>query len=513
MQKTISDFCILYIFRRNGMKKLFAIVLSIALLFSFLPGVSGAGSSTEMGYYSVLFNTNSIPADFEKQVEDLGGEVVYAVPEIGFVQVKALASSFSSLKRLPGVSMANPSISWTLPEEQRIDETSFSIEQSQGQKKQSGKKAAESGVNPANAALWSMQWDIQRITNGGASYHLGTGSHDVVVGIIDTGIDRDHPDLAGNLMPGSENFVPAGGFRGTEPYETGDPDAFDDIHGHGSHVAGSIAGNGAILGVAPDTGIRSYRVFGLSSAESAWIFDAMIEAANDGVDVISMSLGGFDIIGQTFYVDPVTGEKINLGNDVADFKAYKRVVNYVTAKGSLVVAAAGNDGINATNKSQVTDFLNAEYGGDGLYFEGAGFEVPGTIPGVVTVSATGPNDVLAAYSNYGPDFIDIAAVGGDYRLYMQYLNEGRLDEYLAKRLFEGEFNLSASESGGWYWSVGTSMATPKVSAVAALLVDKYGKMSPSKLQDLLYKTAVDPVSGDAKSYFGHGHLNAFNALN
>lgn len=80
-------------------------------------------------------------------------------------------------------------------------------------------------------------------------------------------------------------------------------------------------------------------------------------------------------------------------------------------------------------------------------------------------------------------------------------------------MFEKEFNLSASEDGGWYWSIGTSMATPKVSAVAALLVDKYGKMSPAKLQDLLYKTAIDPVKGTDKAYFGAGHLNAFNALN
>jgi subtilisin family serine protease len=179
---------------------------------------------------------------------------------------------------------------------------------------------------------------------------------------------------------------------------------------------------------------------------------------------------------------------------------------------SLVVVAAGNDGINGTNKKEVTNFLNAAYGGNGFEFVGAGFEIPGTIPGVVTVSATGPNDELALYSNYGPDFIDIAAVGGDYRVYMEYLMAGNFGEYLSQRLFESEFNLSASEAGGYYWSIGTSMATPKVSAVAALLVDKYGKMSPAKLADLLYRKGVDPVSGTEKKYFGNGHLNAVNAL-
>jgi lantibiotic leader peptide-processing serine protease len=499
------------------MKRYFSILASIVLLFGLLPSVYGATTTTSTDLYSVLFKTESIPATFQKDVKALGGEVVYSVPEIGFVQVKAPTSSFSKLKGLGGVSAANPSLTWNLPESQRIEENTFtsvgSVKGAKGVKSAKNVTSESSSVDPANSPLWAKQWDIQRITNNGASFELGTGSHEVVVGIIDTGIDRDHPDLVKNLLPGSKNFVPAGGFMGTEPYETGDVNAFDDIHGHGSHVAGSIAGNGAMLGVAPNTGIRSYRVFGLSSAESAWIYNAMIAAANDGVDVISMSLGGFDIIGQVFYKDPVTGGKIAIGNDVADFKAYKRVINYVTKKGSLIVAAAGNDGINATNKSEVTSFLNTEYGGDGFYFEGAGFEVPGSLPGVVTVSATGPKDVLANYSNYGPDFVDIAAVGGDSRMYVQYANEGRFNQYIAERLFEKEFNLSASEDGGWYWSIGTSMATPKVSAVAALLVAKYGKMSPDKLEDLLYKTGVDAVTGTEQAYFGNGHLNAFNALN
>ena len=474
------------------MKKFFAVVFGLVLMLSFLPAMEKAeASGGKAQRYSVLFKENSIPANFKQQVKNMGGEVVYMVPEIGFAQVKAPSKSFAKLKGITGVSAASPSITWSLPHSQKIK---------------------ESAVNPADAALWNKQWDIKRITDNGESYKLGTGSHDVVVGIVDTGIDRDHPDLVKNLLPGSKNFVPAGGFAGKEPYETGDPAAFDDRHGHGSHVAGSIAGNGAMLGVAPDTGIRAYRVFGTSSAESAWIYAAMVAAANDGVDVISMSLGGFDVMGQVFYIDPETGKKENLGNDVADFVGYKRAVEYATKKGSLVVTAAGNDAINATNKREVMDFLNAEYAGDGLYFVGAGFEVPGTIPGVVTVSATGVNDVLANYSNYGPGFIDIAAVGGDARMYDQYSEEGRFAEYISKRLFENEFNLSAGEDGGWYWSIGTSMATPKVSAVAALLIDKHGKMPPKQLQDMLYKKAVDPVKGKEQWYFGKGHLNAHEAL-
>ncbi len=473
------------------MKKFIKLVVGLALILSFLPSTLMVEANTQKDYYSILFKNNSIPQDFKGELDSLGGEIVYSVPEIGYVQVKAPKAAFAKVKGLNGVSAANPSITWSLPQSQKIK---------------------EDVVTPAKAALWDLQWDIKRITNNGESYKLGTGSHDVVVGVIDTGIDRDHPDLVGNLLPGSKNFVPAGGFQGTEPEETGNPDAFDDLNGHGSHVAGSIAANGGMLGVAPDTGIKAYRVFGKSSAESGWIFAAMIAAANDGVDVISMSLGGFDIIGQAFYVDPVTGEKINLGNDVADFKAYKRAVDYALSKGSLVVAASGNDGINISNKNEVLNFLNNEYAGDGLYFNGAGFAVPATLPGVVTVSATGPNDQFASYSNYGEGVIDITTSGGDSRMYVDYYNTGRFNEYIAKRLYEKEFNLSTSEDGGYYWSTGTSMATPKVSAVAALLIDKYGKMSPAQLEQLLYKVAVDTIKGTDIAYFGNGFLNAYKAL-
>lgn len=107
-----------------------------------------------------------------------------------------------------------------------------------------------------------------------AGTQVGSVSFESVKGVADGEIEN--PDLVKNFLPGSKNFVLAGGYRGTEPYETGDQNAFDDIHGHGSHVAGSIAGNGKMLGVAPNTGIRSYRVFGQSTVESAWIFNAMI---------------------------------------------------------------------------------------------------------------------------------------------------------------------------------------------------------------------------------------------
>lgn len=468
-----------------------SVVFVVGMIFA---DIAQAAVQENNCYYSVLFNENKIPGDFSAELASYGGEITYTVPEIGFAQVKGDNKIFTELKTLPSVNLVNYSVSWSMPKV-----------------KESGLKS-DLTLDTDESSLWDLEWDIKRVTENGASYQLGTGSHDVVVGIIDSGIDREHPDLVANLLPGSKNFVPAYGYRNTELYETGNIDGFDDKMGHGSHIAGTIAAHGKMLGVAPDAGIRAYRVFGGSLAETAWITAAIVAAANDGVDVISMSMGGFDIKGQVFYNDPLTGEKVALGNDIADFLAYKRAIQYAVNKGSLVVSAAGNEGMNLTAKGNVTDYLNSVYGGDGFNFVGAGFEVPGTIPGVVTVSATGPDDTLALYSNFGPGFIDMAAPGGNISMFLEYLQNDKLDEYYEEQLYKKEFCLSTDNQGGYFYNVGTSMAVPKVSAVAAIIIDKYGKIGPRKVADMLYKKSIEPVSGKEQAYFGSGRLNAVKAL-
>jgi subtilisin family serine protease len=151
-----------------------------------------------------------------------------------------------------------------------------------------------------------------------------------------------------------------------------------------------------------------------------------------------MSLGDYSIVGQIFYTDPLTVEKVKVGSQIADIQAYKRAIEYATKKGSLVVAAAGNDNLNVTKKSEVANYLNNLYHPLGLSFNSVGFEVPGSIPGVVTVGATGVNDVRANYSNYGHGYIDIAAVGGDTRLLKKYMDSNKVVEYFSNSIYEKE---------------------------------------------------------------------------
>ncbi|MDX8364889.1 S8 family peptidase [Cytobacillus sp. IB215665] len=494
------------------MKKLISLFFTALLIVGVALPTSASTKSEESISYTIVFKKEQLPNDVSSIVEELGGTIVKSIPEIGVIQVKAPTDFAKDAIKHADISVATPSLVVNVPDLHSIDIEDTSID-----------------VN--NASLYDLQWDIKRVTNDGASYDINTGNHDVVVGIIDSGIDVNHPDVKENLLPGSKNFVPAGGITGVDKSETGDLYDIQDRNGHGTHVAGTIAGNGEILGVAPNVGFRSYRVFAAEGgAHDAWIVEAIIAAANDGVDVINMSLGGIMAKGQVYFTDPETGERTKLGDDVAEFVAYSRAMKYAEKKGALVVTSAGNDGINATNHKEVTELANLKYGPDGYEYIGASFYAPASIPNVVSVSATGPFDELALYSNYGNGFVDVAAPGGNYELYMEYLNAGIFDEYIANRLFEGEFNLSSvpdvsyeydaegvivdyTYNGPSYaWQVGTSMAAPKVSAVAALIYATNDDITPKKVKLHLQKSAEDIGGNGHDESFGKGLVNAYYAL-
>lgn len=481
------------------MKKISIIViLSLCLILALILPANAADSPKDVKF-TVVFNNEELPKDVVSLIEEMGGKIVYSIPKIGVVQVQAPASFGIAALENASIQAATPSLPARIPTVnlQQVDTSSIMD----------------------SAELYNLyQWDIKRVTNDGASFELGTGSHDVVVGIIDSGVDTDHPDLEGNLL-GGKNFVPAGGFSGRDLTETDDPDDIQDRYGHGTHVAGAIAGKGAILGVAPDVGFKAYRVFdALGGGDTAWVINALVAAADDQVDVISLSLEGIFTKGQVWFTDPATGEKIKLGNDVAEYLAFQRAAKYAHKKGSLIVAAAGNSALNGSNKKSIIDYANSLYGGFGYTFKGAGFIAPASFPNVIAVSATGPDDQLALYSNYGSGFIDVAAPGGDIRYFTEETGLAAGESCISsvpiiELLQNEEGNVSYVDHGPSYaFSVGTSMAAPKVSAVAALIISKYGKMKPSQLKKLIIQSTDDLGQTGYDAYYGHGLVNAYKAL-
>ncbi len=427
--------------------------------------------------FTVVFNSSTLPANAATIISNAGGTITGTIPQIGVATVSGPANVLAGLNANPQILTATPEV-WLDPPKVRAFQATTSFP-------------------TTGADLYNVyQWDIKQVTNTGASYDLSTGSHNTVIGIVDSGVSTNHPALKANLL-GGRNFTPDG------PGGTLNPSDIEDRNGHGSHVAGTIAGNGRILGVGPHLGFKSYRVFGATGGSPfSRILTGMIAAVDDGVDVISMSIGGYYSISGATWTDPATGIVYRY-KDVADFVAQRRAAQYAANHGVLVVVAAGNEATDIGNPSSVTPMLNAMFGPQGYVFYGASREVPGTIAGVLTVSATGPTKALASYSNYGFGAIDITAPGGDFLRYP-------IGDWYT------DMCLSADKGSGYTWMAGTSMATPKVSAVAALIIDQakaQGRhLLPQQVTTILEQSAVRLGSGNTVQFFGSGMVNAYMAL-
>ncbi len=466
------------------MRKWLAVALALVIALGVAVVPAGRASATATYNFTVVFKSATLPANAADVVTAAGGTVLLSVPEVGVLEVSGPASLLNTLGANTAVQAVSPILVQNLEPFRVVEQPTADLD-----------------VNLAKADLYNAyQWDIKQVTKDGASWGISEGSHNTVVGIVDTGVNPNHSALKANFL-GGRNFVPAN--ANDDPTETGDPNDYVDRHGHGSHVAGTIAGNGRILGVGPSLGFRSYRVFGASGgAPTDWIVAAIVAATNDKVNVISMSIGGYDGIAPYTWTDPATGT-VYKGQDVADFLAWRRAIQYATQNGVVVIAAAGNEATNTANPTAVTAYLNAEYGPYGYNFIGASREVPGTTPGVVTVSATGPDYSLASYSNYGPGAIDVSAPGGDFK---NYPNPG----------WYTDMCLSAYKTSGYVWMAGTSMATPKASAVAALIIDRAKAngqtLTPSQVVTKLQQTTTDLGKPGYDGSFGYGQVNAYSAL-
>lgn len=333
----------------------------------------------------------------------------------------------------------------------------------------------------------AWRWGIDKVTNNGESYKIQQGNHDVKIAVIDSGIDINHPDLKDNIIL-SKNLVPG-------------RDSIEDTLGHGTEVAGEIAANGSVKGVAPKIAIASYKVFDGSSCESRWVIDAIIEAANDGMDVINLSLG--------------TNKSLLNKEHQIILRAYKKAIEYAKSKNCVVIAASGTEarGVDISNPFDMAQKLG--------YEDDLRIYLPGSLPDVITVSATNKDDKIAAYSNYGSN-IGIAAPAGDYG--PDWASHKTADfKYMALVTYPTNLpqtKLSSSlgfKQGYELIEGGTSLAAPKVSAAAALLISEYNekhgvKPSASEVKRLLYEGAAPGAEGNNPLYYGRGILNAVNSL-
>ncbi|SDG86914.1 Serine protease, subtilisin family [Lentzea fradiae] len=246
-----------------------------------------------------------------------------------------------------------------------------------------------------------------------AVHERGITGKGVKVAIVDTGVDENHPDLVGQQIA-EKNF-------------TDDPDTVDR-YGHGTHVGATVASHGAQYGgVAPGVQLIDAKVCSLNGCQDSWILEGMRWAAEQGAQVINLSLGGTDFP----EVDPL-----------------EQAVDDLTAEfGVLFVIASGNDGSTGSVNS------------------------PGSADAALTVGAVDRDDSLAWFSSRGPRVGD----------------SGLKPEVTAPGV--GIVAAAAGTNGDHIASDGTSMAAPHVAGAAALLLQQHPDWTPAQLKSALASTA------------------------
>jgi subtilisin family serine protease len=354
------------------------------------------------------------------------------------------------------------------------------------------------------------------------SYAVNGGDKRVLVGIIDTGIDGTHPDIAPNFdAKDSVNFVTdIPSIDGPcEVASCVDP-ANEDDNGHGTHVASTIGSpvNGlGIAGVAPNVRLVNIR----AGQDSGYFFlQATLEALEYAGDL------GVDVVNMSFYTDPWLYNCLANPADTPAQRTEQRVVreltqravNYGINHGVTPVAAMGNEATDLGNPT--SDDTSPDYPAGAAHprtVDNSCITVPTETRGVVAVSATGISKRKAYYSNYGVEQTEVAAPGGDVYDTPDNTRDIRgevlaaMPAALAKA--SGQLNPDGTPKPGssivrdckgsvcayYQYLQGTSMASPHAAGVAALLVSRFGRhdagdrgltLAPSRVTRLLYRSTV-----------------------
>ncbi|PWR05622.1 peptidase S8 [Micromonospora acroterricola] len=435
------------------------------------------------------------------RVAAAGGTVMASYQQIGVLVARSTNPDFATEVAGAGVESvaATTGLGAVLDEGETVEVSAATV--------------AGATADPTTEPLFGQQWDMPMI--GVPQAHaVTTGSADVVVGVLDSGISSSHPDLASQIAKDKSTSCIGGVVDTTEA--AWNPTTSD----HGTHVAGTIAAasNGVgVTGVAPGVRVAAVKVVN----NDGFIYP---EAAVCGF--VWAAEHGMKVTNNSYYIDPW---EFNCRNDARQrpvWQAVQRAIRYSNSKGVLNVASAGNSNVDLAHKT--VDSGSPNNGTPEVRdINGACLDLPAEAPGVVTVSAVGPTGEKSYYSSYGQGVVDVTAPGGDTRFRTQGARSTLTDGILSTT-----FN-TATRTNGWGYKQGTSMSGPHVAGVAALAASAHPGMSPGQLASFLERTAqsrscptgvYNPVpllgaaydatcsGGERNGFYGAGMVSAYDVV-
>lgn len=519
-----------------------ATVAVVALVAPALPAQAGPAPSLARGKsteYVVLYSSASQAAAARTAVRDAGGTIVKENKDIGLATVRTTNTAFSADARRSAAvqGVAHDRAVGYAPKDQRLAPKAHSVEKDVRGTPSATSKAAGAQAEP----LAGRQWDLRQmgVLDDRGTYRVRADGSGVRVGVIDTGVDGDHPDIKANFdAKDSRNFttdipVDADGNEVDGPCEYAscvDP-ANEDDNEHGTHVASEIASprnDLGMAGIAPNAKIVNVR----AGQDSGYFFlqpvvDALTYSGKIGLNVVNMS----------FYVDPWQWNCADNPADSAEARqeqttvvaAVQRALAFAHDHGVTMIAAAGNYASDYTKPildNTSPDFVDVP--GKTPYDRTVDptkcLSMPGQGKDVLPIAATGISKRTSYFSDYGKGYIAVAAPGGD----AYDTPDGKSDptkailaaypEALAKAAGllnpDGSPNTpsvvrdcKAGTCAYYQYLQGTSMASPHAVGLAALIIGKYGKrtahgitMNPDKVKKILLGTATPTACPPGGTY-------------
>ena len=439
---------------------------------------ASAASLESSGRYVVVFSAERVPVDFGERIAALGGSIESAIDSIGVAGVTGLSEvAATELGAAADIRAVEPD-PMTRPRDD-----GEAVDGLADEAVNEAAVPADATASPTTAQFYARQWNLRAVFAPDAWAAGFLGSRDVVVAILDTGIDYTNPDLAGLVdLDRSISFVPE---DVTRHYPGRLP--FSDLFWHGTAVASVVASNAILL-----AGVNRYvTLLAVKVADSTnnhtvgRLISGIVYAADQGADVINLS----------------RGSERHKSQSPGFVAAFERAVNYAFRKGALVVSVAFNDAADLDHNGNIV-------------------RMPCEAANAMCVSATGPTgaagingpwvdvDAIAPYSAFGRSAVSVAAPGGT----------GDVGQF--RRMWVLCTTTPTQTTGApacrarqpVAQGAGTSFAAPHVAGLAALLVAQLGHGNPALIRARILQSADDLGDPGVDPYYGKGRINVARAL-